>query len=364
MLPGGTGTTNLTARRGKSAWARAVAGASAISAAPTRAEARTRCERARASQSSPGRPFGLGGRLMRHCATSRRRCLGGTVLGDAMMQRRPLTHPLKPAICARRPSGGNASARTNSDRSLHLDHPQRPQDLHRARGVRAALHRAPGGHRQGRAVQAGVPQDQPQQPHPRDRRPRQRHGADGVGRDPDLPRRQDRQVPAEGRRGALPRDRMADVADGRAGPMFGQVHHFTKYNPGKAPYAEERYLKEAHRLYGVLDKRLGDQRIRRRRLFDRRHGDLAVGLALRVADRRPQQVSQRQALVRRHREAARRCRRATRCRRTSARCRSRPERGRAASLRLDAGVADHLAPARGLALDEGRGLARARARPA
>jgi GSH-dependent disulfide-bond oxidoreductase len=30
--------------------------------------------------------------------------------------------------------------------------------------------------------------------------------------------------------------------------MFGQVHHFVKYNKGKAPYAEERYLKEAHRL--------------------------------------------------------------------------------------------------------------------
>src|SRR6186713_234540 len=43
---------------------------------------------------------------------------------------------------------------------------------------------------------------------------------------------------------------------GGPGPMFGQVHHFTKYNPGKAPYAEERYLKEAHRLYGVLDKQL------------------------------------------------------------------------------------------------------------
>ena len=43
---------------------------------------------------------------------------------------------------------------------------------------------------------------------------------------------------------------------GGPGPMFGQVHHFTKYNPGKAPYAEERYLKEAHRLYGVLDRRL------------------------------------------------------------------------------------------------------------
>jgi len=45
---------------------------------------------------------------------------------------------------------------------------------------------------------------------------------------------------------------------GGPGPMFGQVHHFTKYNPGKAPYAEERYLNEARRLYGVLDRRLGD----------------------------------------------------------------------------------------------------------
>jgi GSH-dependent disulfide-bond oxidoreductase len=41
---------------------------------------------------------------------------------------------------------------------------------------------------------------------------------------------------------------------GGPGPMFGQVHHFVKYNKGKAPYAEERYLKEAHRLYSVLDR--------------------------------------------------------------------------------------------------------------
>jgi len=46
---------------------------------------------------------------------------------------------------------------------------------------------------------------------------------------------------------------------GGPGPMFGQVHHFVKYNKGKAPYAEERYLKEAHRLYGVLNKRLADR---------------------------------------------------------------------------------------------------------
>ena len=43
---------------------------------------------------------------------------------------------------------------------------------------------------------------------------------------------------------------------GGPGPMLGQVHHFVKYNAGKAPYAEERYLKEAARLYGVLDLRL------------------------------------------------------------------------------------------------------------
>ena len=46
---------------------------------------------------------------------------------------------------------------------------------------------------------------------------------------------------------------------GGIGPFLGQVHHFVKYNPGKAPYAEERYLKEAHRLYGVLERRLADR---------------------------------------------------------------------------------------------------------
>ena len=43
---------------------------------------------------------------------------------------------------------------------------------------------------------------------------------------------------------------------GGVGPMLGQVHHFVKYNAGKAPYAEERYSNEARRLYGVLDLRL------------------------------------------------------------------------------------------------------------
>src|SRR3954449_10600550 len=43
---------------------------------------------------------------------------------------------------------------------------------------------------------------------------------------------------------------------GGLGPMLGQAHHFLRFNQGRAPYAEERYGKEAHRLYGVLDRRL------------------------------------------------------------------------------------------------------------
>lgn len=43
---------------------------------------------------------------------------------------------------------------------------------------------------------------------------------------------------------------------GGLGPMLGQVHHFVKYNKGKSEYAEERYSKEGHRLYRVLNTRL------------------------------------------------------------------------------------------------------------
>ena len=43
---------------------------------------------------------------------------------------------------------------------------------------------------------------------------------------------------------------------GGIGPFLGQAHHFLRFNAGKAPYAEERFAKEAVRLYGVLDRRL------------------------------------------------------------------------------------------------------------
>jgi GST-like protein len=40
------------------------------------------------------------------------------------------------------------------------------------------------------------------------------------------------------------------------GPMTGQYGHFNVYAPEPVPYAIERYTKEAHRLLGVLDRRL------------------------------------------------------------------------------------------------------------
>ena len=45
---------------------------------------------------------------------------------------------------------------------------------------------------------------------------------------------------------------------GSVGPMLGQTHHFARFNSGKAPYAEERFLNETKRIYGVLNKRLGE----------------------------------------------------------------------------------------------------------
>jgi GST-like protein len=44
---------------------------------------------------------------------------------------------------------------------------------------------------------------------------------------------------------------------GGTGPMIGQLAHFTKYAPEQVPYAIARYRKEAERLFGVLEGRLG-----------------------------------------------------------------------------------------------------------
>ena len=91
---------------------------------------------------------------------------------------------------------------------------------------------------------------------------------------------------------------------GGVGPMIGQVHHFLRNAKGKAPYAEERYLKEANRLYGVLDKRLAEAEYMAGAVFHRRHGHVALDLPLRVAPGRHHQVSERVALVQGDRRAA------------------------------------------------------------
>ncbi|HEX4447096.1 MAG TPA: glutathione S-transferase N-terminal domain-containing protein [Polyangiaceae bacterium] len=42
------------------------------------------------------------------------------------------------------------------------------------------------------------------------------------------------------------------------GPTLGQYHHFANYAVDKLPYAIERFANEAKRVFGVVDKRLGE----------------------------------------------------------------------------------------------------------
>jgi len=45
---------------------------------------------------------------------------------------------------------------------------------------------------------------------------------------------------------------------GSLGPMAGQAHHFRNYAPEKLRYAIDRYTNEVHRIYNVMDRRLGE----------------------------------------------------------------------------------------------------------
>ncbi len=46
---------------------------------------------------------------------------------------------------------------------------------------------------------------------------------------------------------------------GGLGPMAGQLSHFVNYTAEPVPYALERYRNEYDRLFGVMDRRLGDR---------------------------------------------------------------------------------------------------------
>ena len=64
---------------------------------------------------------------------------------------------------------------------------------------------------------------------------------------------------------------------GSAPFLGGGFGHFYAYAPTKIEYAIDRYAMEVKRQLDVLDRHLAEARVSgRRRLFDRRHGDLAL----------------------------------------------------------------------------------------
>ncbi len=61
------------------------------------------------------------------------------------------------------------------------------------------------------------------------------------------------------------------------GPAFGNFTHFNLFAPKPNDYSFSRYKTEMLRLYDLLDERLGAGEVsRRRRILDRRHGDVPV----------------------------------------------------------------------------------------
>ena len=222
-----------------------------------------------------------------------------------------------------------------ADRPLLLEHPQRVQDFHHAGGAGRSLHDPLRQHRQGRSVQARVPEDLAEQPHAGDRRP---------GRTGRCSRsRSSRAAPSSSTSadkfdrfyGKSPRDRVAIDEwlfwqNANVGPIFGNYNHFKRMAPDNA-YALKRFGDEAHRLYRVFNTQLNGSRLGgRRRLFDRRHVALRLDAQPRGARRRHRRVPQRQGVDRAAWPPARRCRRVSpsrprrttsrRARKNSARC--------------------------------------------
>src|SRR6266404_6114687 len=123
-------------------------------------------------------------------------------------------------------SAPESSTGTRHDRSLLLDHAERPQDHDVSRRGRAEIQDFPDQYRQGRPVQAGVSGGRPEQPHSRDGRPRTegRRQADldlRIRRDAFVSRGEDREIPALRHLRPLRRDPVDVLANGRARPDGG-----------------------------------------------------------------------------------------------------------------------------------------------
>ena len=151
-----------------------------------------------------------------------------------------------------------------------------------AGGGGAALPGAPGGHREGGAVR--IRTSSPSLPTTRSQRssiPTMASASWSPARSCSIsPRRQ----ASFGRRTFPTKWRVVEWLMwqmGGAGPFLGQVHHFVKFNPGKSAYAEERYTREAKRLWSRARQAPWRSRLRRGRLFHRRYCHLAVDFPVR-----------------------------------------------------------------------------------
>src|SRR5258708_6608940 len=197
------------------------------------------------------------------------------------------------------------------DRASLLDHAQWPQDRDFPGGERASLSHRAGQHQRRRPVQAGVPQDFAEQPHPGDRRPRSGRagGADQrlrVRRDPALPGREDGEVPAQGPARTDGRAAVALLADGRPWSDGGAEPSFQRLCAREDSLRDRPVHQRDKPALWRIERASPGSRIPRWRIFHRRHGELSLDCPLRAPEPAPRGLPSSQALVRNDPRPARR----------------------------------------------------------